>query len=146
MLLRFLSRGTVLAVATFAAAACAHNSATTTMAGAPQPAAAKAPSLPEGVTPLMIATGDSIFHKASCVRCHGADAKGTARGANLTDSQWSQISGSYPEIVKVITDGVPADKIKLPGATRPMGARGGTNLTDDQIKQVAAYVYSISHS
>ena len=92
----------------------------------------------------MIATGDSIFHKGNCVRCHGADAKGGPRAANLTDNQWSQISGTYPEIVQLITDGVPAEKIKIPGAF-PMRPRGGANLTDDKIKAVTAYVYSLSH-
>ena len=94
---------------------------------------------------MMVATGDSIFHKASCQRCHGMDAKGTPRGPDLTDSQWSQISGSYPEIVQIITTGVPKDKIKLATAQFAMNPRGGTNLSDEQIAQVAAYVYTLSH-
>ena len=93
----------------------------------------------------MITQGDSLFHASSCVRCHGADAKGTPRGADLTDNVWSQISGTYPEIVQVITDGVPKEKIKLATATFPMRPRGGSNMTDDQIRAVAAYVYSLSH-
>ena len=93
----------------------------------------------------MIALGDSLFKAGSCRRCHGPDGKGTGNGANLTDDTWSQIDGSYASIVKVITDGVPKDKVKLETAQFAMRARGGTSMTDDQIRNVAAYVYSISH-
>ena len=103
------------------------------------------PALPAGVTVAMIAIGDSTFHASTCVRCHGADAKGRPNGPDLTDSQWAQITGTYPEIVQIITDGVPKEKVKLSTAQFGMRARGGANLTDDQIKNVAAYVYSISH-
>ena len=102
-------------------------------------------ALPEGVTGPMVASGDSIFHAGSCKNCHGVDAKGGARGPNLTDSTWVQISGTYPEIVQIVTSGVPKDKIKMTGAPFAMRARGGINLTDEQVRQVAAYVYTISH-
>jgi mono/diheme cytochrome c family protein len=130
-----------------AAAACSSQAASSATAS-PQPQAAMAvAALPAGVTNAMVALGDSIFHKASCQRCHGMDAKGTDRGPDLTDATWAQISGSYPEIVKVITEGVPKDKIKMPGAPFAMRPKGGVNppLTDDQVNAVAAYVYTISH-
>ncbi len=72
------------------------------------------------------------------------DAKGGPRAPDLTDTKWSQITGTYPEIVQIVTDGVPAEKVKIAGAF-PMRPRGGTNLTDDQIRAVAGYVYSLSH-
>src|SRR6478672_10758775 len=129
------------------AAGCARGAASSSTAG-PQPQAAMVVgALPASMTPAMIAVGDSIFHKASCQRCHGMDAKGTERGPNLTDTQWAQISGTYPEIVKIINEGVPKEKIKMAGAPFGMRPRGGVNppLTDDQVNQVAAYVYTISH-
>ncbi len=131
-----------------AAAACSSQAASTSTAAAPpQQAAAAVAALPAGVTTAMIAVGDSIFHKASCQRCHGMDAKGTDRGPNLTDATWAQITGTYPEIVKVINEGVAKEKIKMTGAPFAMRPRGGVNppLTDEQVSQVAAYVYSISH-
>jgi mono/diheme cytochrome c family protein len=138
----FASRGTLVLAAVLVVAAC--SSSTQGAASAPAPAAAKS-ALPTGVTAQMVAVGDSLFKAGSCKRCHGPDAKGTGNGANLTDSTWTQISGSYPEIVQIITEGVPKEKVKLATAQFAMRPRGGSNLTDDQIKNIAAYVYSISH-
>src|SRR5258706_5940704 len=82
-----LARPTIALLAAAAIAAC-HKGGATTTATAPAPAAsapvassgasrpAAANGLPAGVTARMVATGDSIFHAKSCVRCHGADAKG----------------------------------------------------------------------
>ena len=140
---RFVPRGSIVVGAALVLAACSQG--TQGAASAPQPAASKASSLPEGVTPLMIASGDSIFHKGSCQRCHGMDAKGTPRGVDLTDDTWIHIKGTYPEIVKIVTDGIPKEEIKLATAQFPMRPRGGSNLTDEQIRDVAAYVYSLSH-
>jgi mono/diheme cytochrome c family protein len=148
----------VLAVATVAIAACggsSGSSTTTTPAPSSQPSAASAPAatatpargaLPAGVTTAMVTMGDSLFHASSCVRCHGPDAKGRQNGPDLTSGHFMHITGSYDEIVKIITNGVPADSIKDPSHRLPMRARGGGQLTDDQIKSIAAYVYRLSHS
>ena len=150
MSFRTSSRLVSAALGTLAIVACASGggspaSSTAVPAAASAPAAAAASTLPAGVTTAMIATGDSIFHAGSCQRCHGMDAKGTARAPDLTDNVWSQISGTYPEIVQIVTDGVPKAKIKMAGAPFGMNPRGGTNLSDVQIQQVSAYVYSLSH-
>ncbi|MEP6620167.1 MAG: c-type cytochrome [bacterium] len=151
MAFRLTSRRMLFTGALVSIGACAGNSGSAP-ASAPAPAAAQPSAsmavgaLPAGVTAAMVAEGDSIFHKASCQRCHGMDAKGTPRAPDLTDTQWAQIGGTYPEIVTVITTGVPKAQIKMAGAPFGMQARGGTPaLTDDQIKSVAAYVYSLSH-
>jgi mono/diheme cytochrome c family protein len=95
----------------------------------------------------MVAMGDSLFHAKSCVRCHGADAKGRTNGPDLTASTHLQVNGTYDDFVRVITEGVPADKIKDKSHPFPMRARGGQAplLTDDEVKAIAAYVYSLSH-
>ena len=104
-----------------------------------RPAAAQAPA---GVTPAMIAQGDSIFHSSgNCYACHGANAQG-AVGPNLTDAEWLHSDGSYDAIVKQITTGVTAEESK---SKIPMPPRGGSQITDDEVKAVAAYVYSLSH-
>jgi mono/diheme cytochrome c family protein len=141
-------RSLLLLCAVGALAACTHSGsssagAVATPAGHPSPSATVA-GLPAGVTAQMVAVGDSIFHKGSCQRCHGMDAKGTDRGPDLTDDKWAQISGSYADIVSIVTSGVPKDKVKMAGAPFGMRARGGINLTDDQVKEVAAYVYTVS--
>jgi len=107
-------------------------------------AAAAKPSAGGG-TPQQIALGDSIFHGqvggGTCSACHGQDAKGTAVAPDLTDSQWLNGDGSYQFIVNTITNGVPKPK-QHPA---PMPPKGGAPLTDDQVKAVAAYEYSLSH-
>jgi len=113
----------------------------TSKKGAAKPAAGGA----GGGTPQQIALGDSIFHGqvggGTCSACHGQDAKGTAVAPDLTDSQWLNGDGSYQFIVNTITNGVPKPK-QHPA---PMPPKGGAPLTDDQVKAVAAYEYSLSH-
>jgi mono/diheme cytochrome c family protein len=103
------------------------------------PAAAQAPA---GVTAAATAQGDSIFHsKGNCYACHGANAQG-AVGPNLTDAEWIHSDGSYDAIVKQVTTGVTKEESK---SGIPMPAKGGSSITDDEVKAVAAYVYSLSH-
>jgi mono/diheme cytochrome c family protein len=104
-----------------------------------RPAVAQAPA---AVTPAAIALGDSLFHsKGNCYACHGANAQG-AVGPNLTDAEWIHSDGSYDAIVKQITTGVTAQESK---SKIPMPPKGGSQMTDDEVKAVAAYVYSLSH-
>lgn len=108
------------------------------------PAAAPAGQVPPGATEAMVEEGMTLFHGAGlCVTCHGADAKGLpGLGANLTDSVWLHSDGSYDAIIHQIETGVPAN-VSTSGTAMP--ARGGSSLTDDQVKAVAAYVWSLSH-
>jgi mono/diheme cytochrome c family protein len=97
---------------------------------------------PAALTPALIAQGDSIFHsKGNCYACHGANAQG-AVGPNLTDAEWIHSDGSYDAIVKQVTTGVPQNESKS-GIMMP--PKGGSSITDDEVKAVAAYVYSLSH-
>jgi mono/diheme cytochrome c family protein len=103
------------------------------------PAVAQAPA---GVTPAMITQGDSIFHgKGNCYACHGANAQGTV-GPNLTDAEWIHSDGSFEAIVKQVDTGVPKEQSKS-GIVMP--PKGGAAITEDEVKAVAAYVYSLSH-
>jgi mono/diheme cytochrome c family protein len=156
MTVRQLTRPAIAFAALTAIAACSKSATTT--ASAPTPAqtssapaassAAARPSngLPAGVTLAMVATGDSIFHARSCRNCHGADAKGRTNGPDLTSGKFLHVSGAYDDFVRIITTGVPADAIKDKSHPNPMRPRGGNPpLTDDDIKAVAAYVYSLNH-
>ena len=109
------------------------------------PSGAARSSTPAAVTPANVALGDSLFHTTSCYRCHGADAKGTARAPNLTDQTWIHIDGSYDAIVSLVTTGFTKAEQKDPQYQFTMNPRGGMRLTDDQIKAVAAYVWTLSH-
>ncbi len=102
-----------------------------------------ADSLPPGVTPALIADGEKIFKGAGlCHACHGPDGKGieAIKAPNLTDSVWLHSKGTYDDIVGQVTTGVPSDRSKGGGVMAP---RGGTPLTDAQVRAVAAYVWSL---
>ena len=134
------------AVIVVAAVACSRK-ATVGSPGTSAAPANRAPVVPAGVTAASIAEGKTLFEAttSNCGRCHGVDAKGGTRGPNLSDSTWVQIDGSYPEIVRIITEGVPAAKIKGQYQNQ-MRAKGGSTLTDAQINSVAAYLWSLSHA
>ena len=103
------------------------------------------PNAPAGVTPAMVALGDSIFTGlvagGTCAGCHGTDAKGTTLAPDLTTNKWLWIDGSYPSIVRIIRTGVPKPK-QHTGVMPPMG---GARLTPEQLNAVAAYVWALSH-
>ena len=97
-------------------------------------------------SPAQVALGDSVYHGrvggALCYVCHGPSGKGVEGvGPNLTDKEWLNADGTLSSIEKVVTDGISKPK-KMPA---PMPPKGGGQLTEAQIKAVAAYVHSLSH-
>ena len=98
-----------------------------------------------GGSAAQVAEGDKVFHGqeagGTCTACHGQDAKGTAIAPDLTDSEWLNGDGSLAFIEHTVTTGVPKPK----SHPAPMPPMGGASLNPDQIKAVAAYVYSLSH-
>ncbi len=92
------------------------------------------------ITDEMIHQGAVLFSgKGNCSTCHKGDATGTPLGPDLTDNTWLQISGDYPSIIKNIKEGVQLP-VEYP---TPMPAMGGAKLTDQQICELAAYVWSL---
>ena len=107
-----------------------------------RPAAAQGAAAPAGVTAAAIAKGDTIFHKTGmCYACHGTNAEGMV-GPNLTDGEWLHGDGSYDMIVATVTSGVPLEKSTKGIAMPP---KGGSSISDEEVKAVAAYVYSLGH-
>lgn len=107
------------------------------------PLAAQQPALPEGVTPAMIEEGGKLFKGAGlCAACHGTSATGGV-GPSLADTVWLHSKGTFEEIVHQITAGVPQGQAK---GGMMMPPRGGSAITDAQIRAVAAYVWSLSHT
>jgi mono/diheme cytochrome c family protein len=97
--------------------------------------------LPEGVTQEMVAAGQTLFGGGGlCFACHGANGAGGPLAPQLSDAEWLHIDGSYDAIVELINAGVPTP-IQFAAAMPP---RGGAAITDEQVREVAAYVYSIS--
>jgi mono/diheme cytochrome c family protein len=111
------------------------------LAVAATPARAQS-ELPQGVTQELIEKGNGIYHKDGlCYACHGPDGKGLV-GPNLTDDVWVHSKGSYDEIVAQVLKGVPKEESK---SGVPMPPKGGSSISDDDVKAVAAYVWSLSH-
>jgi mono/diheme cytochrome c family protein len=98
--------------------------------------------LPEGVTQEMVTSGQRLFNQQTCFTCHGRDASGAPLAPALNDRNWINTDGSYDELVNVIRTGVPQPR-QYPS---PMPAMGGTRLSEDQVRSLAAYVYALSRS
>jgi len=98
--------------------------------------------LPEGVTPEMVARGKEIFAGAGiCYTCHGPEGQGGPLAPSLQDEEWINIDGSYEAIVNTVTTGVAQPK-QFPGIMLP---KAGTNISDEDVRAVAAYVWTLSH-
>jgi mono/diheme cytochrome c family protein len=92
-------------------------------------------------SPALIARGDSVFHgPGNCYACHGSKAEGLV-GPSLVDAEWIHSKGTIEEIAAQVTTGIPKEKSKT-GV--PMPPKGGSTISDDDVKAVAAYVYSLS--
>jgi glucose/arabinose dehydrogenase/mono/diheme cytochrome c family protein len=111
----------------------------------PDAGTAENAKVPEGATREMVALGDRIYHGqvggAPCMGCHGGNGQGTTLGPPLLGKKWLWSDGSFAGITKTINDGVAQPK----EYRSPMPAKGGAELTDEQVKAVAAYVWSLSH-
>jgi mono/diheme cytochrome c family protein len=105
-------------------------------------AAVPAGELPAGVTQAMVDEGKTLFHGAGiCYTCHGQNGVGVAGlGPSLGDAEWLHGDGSYEGIVAQITKGVAAAESKS-GIMMP--PKGGSAITDEQVKAVAGYVWSL---
>lgn len=108
------------------------------------PAAAAQPpadALPPGVTATMVEDGRKLWAgQGLCLACHGVDGKG-GLGPDLTDGKWLHIDGSLEQLVARIIKGVMPDESKTGQVMPP---RGGGGLSDDQVKAVAAYVWTLN--
>ncbi|HEY6926989.1 MAG TPA: PQQ-dependent sugar dehydrogenase [Steroidobacteraceae bacterium] len=78
---------------------------------------------------------------APCTGCHGSDGKGTPLGPDLTSGKWLWSDGSVAGLQKTITAGVANPK----NYRGPMPPMGGAQLAPEQVKAVAAYVWSLGH-
>lgn len=95
-------------------------------------------ALPEGVTTEMIEEGREVYTGPGlCSVCHGPEGRGGAIGPDLTDGEWLHGDGSYDDLVQRIFEGVP-EPVE---AAAVMPPRGGSRITDEQVRAVAAYVW-----
>lgn len=112
-----------------------------TPAGGEQPQPVAQVELPAGVTQAMVSAGEQVFSgPGTCFACHGANGAGTPLAPALNDAEWLNIDGSFDAIVQLVTNGVAQPK----QAAVPMAPRGGSSISDEQVREVSAYVYTIS--
>lgn len=104
---------------------------------------AKLPALPRGVTLDMIRQGDELYRgKGACNTCHGPDGGGMpASGSGIT-AGLNFIPAEVSAIDSLIKVGIPEPVTRTPVAMPPRGAQ--SNLTDDETRTLAAYVWAIS--
>jgi mono/diheme cytochrome c family protein len=96
---------------------------------------------PGAPAPALVARGDSVFHgPGNCYACHGSKGEGLV-GPSLVDAEWIHIKGTEEEIAAQVIKGVPKEESK---SGIPMPPKGGSTISDDDVKAVAAYVHSIS--
>jgi mono/diheme cytochrome c family protein len=120
----------------------ATDEAETPAPAAEETQAAEAMNLPEGVTPAMVAEGETIFTgEGLCFTCHMQGGVGGPLAPNLTDDVWINIDGSYESIVQNVINGVLEPKEFF----SPMLPRGGSTITDEQVRAVSAYVWTLSN-
>ncbi len=97
--------------------------------------------LPEGVTAAMVARGETVFGgEGICYTCHMQGGVGGPLAPNLTDDEWINTDGSFEGIVNTVMTGVP-EPVEHPGIMLP---KGGTGISDEDVRAVAAYVWTLS--
>ena len=103
-------------------------------------AAQSTDSLPPGVTAELVTRGKGLYNGAGlCMACHGTNAKGMT-GPDLTDKDLLHYDGSYEALIKVVTEGID-EKASKTGQIMP--AKGGSAMSGDDVRAVAAYVWTL---
>jgi mono/diheme cytochrome c family protein len=114
-----------------------------TVVDAQEPAPFPLPK-PTQVTDSAVARGRDIFHGVgNCSACHGVAGVGTDSGPPLAQGVWLHGPDTYEGILERVVHGVPK-AWSTRGVTMPM--RGWNTLSDAAARDVAAYVWSISHA
>jgi len=96
----------------------------------------------ESLMQIVRSSGRQLFGD-NCAACHGRDARGRANYPDLTDGDW--IWGSGPEAIEqTMRVGVNTEHPESRVGQMPAFGRDGM-LERDQVRAVAAYVYSLTH-
>ena len=103
------------------------------------------PSFPPGMTLDLVRLGDSLFHRqAACFACHGTEGEGLPAAGDAISVGLSYVQPEWQAIDSLISTGIPDALTRSPITMPARGAR--SDLTDQQLKAVAAYVWAISQS
>lgn len=97
----------------------------------------------DGLMQIVRTTGRQLFGD-NCAACHGRDGKGRANYPDLTDEDWMW-GGEPAQIEETLRVGVNAAHPESRQGQMPAFGRDEM-LSADQVKSVAAYVYSLTNS
>ncbi len=99
---------------------------------------------PQQVNDSAVARGREVFHGAgNCMACHGVAGVGTDSGPALAQGVWMHGPDTYEGILQRVVHGIPK-AYSSRGVAMPM--RGWNTLSDTEARDVAAYVWTISHA
>lgn len=106
-------------------------------------ASAQTGSLPPGVTPDMVSTGEALFKGLGlCFACHGLTGQGVpGAGVDLTDDEWLHGDPTFEALVTRILEGVGPTETKSGVIMVP---KGGSQVTEEQIRAIASYVWTLA--
>jgi mono/diheme cytochrome c family protein len=103
------------------------------------------PPLPADITLDAIRAGDSLFHgKGHCFACHGADATGLPDAGSSLTMGLNFVPTELGPIDSLITVGIPEAVARSAIGMPPRG--GKSDLTLDETREIAAYVWAISQT
>lgn len=101
--------------------------------------------VPPGTSRATLVLGEQVFQGraggAGCIGCHGSDGGGTPAGPKLSGPRWLWSDGSLAGLEQTIRAGVTTPR----HYRDPMPPEGGAQLTDEQLRAVAAYVWALGH-
>lgn len=113
---------------------------TAALAIAALPLASASGQQPEPPDSATIAAGKALYEgRGLCQTCHGRNGEGVLGPTTRLDAgkKWLHHDGSLQAIAALIIAGIDENKSSS-GIVMP--PRGGSRLTDEQVRQVAAYV------
>lgn len=104
-------------------------------------------AVPDSVTPERVLIGNDLFNGGSCVVCHAVAGRGSGRWApDLSDVEWLHSDGDFNGIFDTIFWGVKEEEMAAKSPRRfEMHPKGGLAINREQVKALAAYVWTISH-
>ncbi|HKY60453.1 MAG TPA: c-type cytochrome [Gemmatimonadota bacterium] len=104
-------------------------------------------AVPDSVSSERVLAGSELYNGGSCAACHAVGGRGVGRRApDLSDVEWLHSEGDFDGIFEAIFWGVPKDRMKAV-TPRPfeMHPRGGMTIDREQMKALAAYVWTVAH-
>ncbi|HEU5169924.1 MAG TPA: cytochrome c [Gemmatimonadales bacterium] len=97
---------------------------------------------PAEVTKAAIEQGQALYYgRGDCSDCHGDAGAGSAEGPSLVTGAWDVGDGTYAWLVHMTRHAGWGTRGR---AGEPQRMRGPTVLDSAEVRQVAAYVWSIS--